>query len=53
MKYTEADLIRMKRELARKKTLLRLAEQRSDKREIQGLRNEIRGLEASISGKAN
>mgnify|MGYP001950175460 CR=1 FL=1 len=53
MKYTAAEVARMKGELARKKTLLRLAEQRSDKREIQNLRNEIRGLEASISGSAN
>lgn len=53
MKYSAADIARMKAELDRKRQLLREAERRGDNREANGLRNEIRGLENSISGKYN
>lgn len=53
MKYSAKEVAKMKADRDRLKQLVREAEQRGDHRAAEGLRNEIRGLENSISGRYN
>jgi uncharacterized membrane protein (DUF106 family) len=53
MKYSAADIARMKEEVRNLRALLAEAKNRGDGKEIRRLENEINGLENSITGRYN